>query len=59
MVQEKRPFILCLKETKLQLCDVGLATSLWGDLSCSFSFRPSQGATVSVGYRRSGDVVLC
>jgi len=45
VVQEKRPFILCLKITKLQLCDVGLATSLWGDPSCFFSFRPSQGAS--------------
>lgn len=45
LVLEKRPFILCLQETKLQVVDGGVVSSLWGDSHCSFSFRPSRGAS--------------
>lgn len=38
---EKSPFILCLQETKLAVCDVSLCNSLWGDSSYAFSYRPS------------------
>lgn len=45
LVLEKRPFIFCLQETKLQVVDGGVVSSLWGDSHCSFSFRPSCGAS--------------
>jgi exonuclease III len=45
LVGEKNPFILCVQETKLSVCDDSLCNSLWGDSSCSFSYRPSVGAS--------------
>ena len=44
LVGEKKPFILCLQETKLSVCDLSLCTSLWGDPDHAFSYRPSVGA---------------
>jgi len=44
-VGEKSPFILCLQETKLAVCDVSLCNSLWGDTSYAYSYRPSVGAS--------------
>jgi len=45
LVTEKRPWILCLQETKLQRCDDGVCLSLWDGQSVAFSFRPSLGAS--------------
>jgi exonuclease III len=45
LVGEKRPFILCLQETKLAVCDVSLCNSMWGDSNHDFSYRPSVGAS--------------
>ncbi|KAK2430958.1 DNA-(apurinic or apyrimidinic site) endonuclease [Trifolium repens] len=45
LVREKQPLIVCLQETKLQVCDDSLCTSLWGSASFGFSFRPSVGAS--------------
>ena len=44
LIQDKCPFILCLQETKLQVCDSGFGTALWGNQDVSFSFRSSIGA---------------
>jgi exonuclease III len=45
IVGEKKPFIVCIQETKLQSCDVLLCSSLWGSAPHCFSFRPSVGAS--------------
>jgi hypothetical protein len=45
LVGEKNPFIVCLQETKLQVCDDFMCTSVWGASSFGFSFRPSVGAS--------------
>jgi exonuclease III len=45
LVGEKNPLIVCLQETKLQVCDDFLCSSLWGSSSFGFSFRPSSGAS--------------
>ncbi|XP_024630380.2 exodeoxyribonuclease-like [Medicago truncatula] len=45
LVQEKRPWILCLQETKLGRCDDGLRLAVWDGQSVAFSFRPSLGAS--------------
>jgi len=45
LVKEKRPLILCIKETKLQRCDVDVCLSVWDGQQASFSFRPSLGAS--------------
>jgi exonuclease III len=45
LVGEKLPIIVCLQETKLQVCDDSLCASIWGSSSHSYSFRPSVGAS--------------
>ena len=45
LVVEKKPFILCLQETKLAVCDDTLCLSMWGDPKHAFSYRPSRGAS--------------
>jgi len=45
LVMEKAPYILCLQETKLSMCDEMLCNSLWGGTTHSFSYRPSVGAS--------------
>jgi len=45
LVVEKAPYILCLQETKLSMCDEMLCNSLWGGTTHSFSYRPSVGAS--------------
>lgn len=45
LVGEKSPFILCLQETKLSVCDNFLCNSLWGDPNHAYSYRPSVGAS--------------
>lgn len=61
LVLEKIPFILCLQETKLAVCDDFLCNSLWGDSSHAFSYRPSVGGLwgdfICVGHLRSGGLV--
>jgi exonuclease III len=44
LLGEKSPFILCLQETKLAMCDDLFCTSLWGDPDHAYSYRPSMGA---------------
>jgi len=44
LVEEKKPLILCLQETKLGVCDEKLTLLMWGDSNHAFSFRPSVGA---------------
>jgi len=45
LVGEKLPWIVCLQETKLSAFDSSIVTSLWGNSSFNFSFRPSEGAS--------------
>jgi len=45
LVKDKRPLILCLQETKLQICDDRVCSSVWDNLSGAFSFRPFVGAS--------------
>lgn len=45
MVREKKPFILCIQETKLPVFDVIICKSIWGDGPVDFSFQPSRGAS--------------
>ncbi|MCH82855.1 endonuclease/exonuclease/phosphatase family protein [Trifolium medium] len=45
LVGEQNPFILCIQETKLGVCDDSLCASLWGTSPHGYSFRPSAGAS--------------
>jgi len=45
LVKEKLPFVLCLQETKLQLIDGFLCTSLWGNSKHDYSYSSSVGAS--------------
>jgi len=45
LVGEKQPFIICIQETKMVVCEESLCASMWGNLSFSFSYRPSEGAS--------------
>ena len=45
LVEEKKPLILCLQETKLAVCDDKLSLLMWGDSNHAYSFRPSVGAS--------------
>jgi len=45
LVKEKRPYVLCVQETKLMACDGVLCASLWGDANMDYSYRPSVGAS--------------
>lgn len=45
LVKDKRPLILCIQETKLQMFDDSVCLSVWDGQSAAFSFRPSQGAS--------------
>ena len=45
LVQEKVPFVLCIQETKLQLINDFLCTSIWGPTCHDYSFSPSVGAS--------------
>jgi len=44
-VGEKLPIILCIQETKLQICDDFVSASVWGASPHLYSFRPSVGAS--------------
>ena len=45
LVREKKPFILCLHETKLSVFDNTVCKFIWGDVKADFSFQPSVGAS--------------
>jgi len=45
LVEDKKPLILCLQETKLAVCDDNLSLLMWGDSNHAYSFRPSAGAS--------------
>jgi exonuclease III len=45
MLSEKKPYVLCLQETKLTIVDDLLLQSLWSKPSVGFSFQPSVGAS--------------
>ena len=45
LVNEKRPFVICIQETKLMVIDDAMCGSLWGDSYHDFSYRPSVGAS--------------
>jgi len=45
LVKDKNPLILCLQETKLQMCDDRVCSSVWDRQLATFSFCPSQGAS--------------
>ena len=43
--EKKKPFIICIQETKLSVFDFTVCKSLWGDEYVDFSFQPSVGAS--------------
>ena len=45
LVGEKKPTIVCIKETKLAKVDDFICSSVWGNSPCGFSFQPSIGAS--------------
>jgi len=45
LVGEKKPFVLCLQESKLSVVDDVIVKSLWGSSSSGYSFQPSLGAS--------------
>ena len=45
LVREKKPFILCIQETKLPVFDAFVCKSIWGDDNVDFSYQPSVGAS--------------
>jgi len=45
LVREKKPFILCIQETKLFVFDATVCKSIWPDEYVDFSFQPSLGAS--------------
>jgi len=44
-VREKKPFILCIQETKLPVFDAFDCLSIWGDDKVDFSYQRSTGAS--------------
>jgi len=49
LVREKKPFILCIQESKLAVFDTTVCKAIWGNVIADFSFQPSVEA--------SGDLV--
>jgi len=45
LVREKKPFVLCLQETKMSVFDDIIYKSMWGDVFVDFSYQPSVGAS--------------
>ncbi|GAU48313.1 hypothetical protein TSUD_405300 [Trifolium subterraneum] len=41
----QNPSLLCIQETKLQVCDSAVCSALWGNSPYAFSYRPSVGAS--------------
>lgn len=50
LVKEKIPFVLCLQETKMQLIDDFLCTSVWGQSNHDYSYSPSVGGVKRYAY---------
>lgn len=48
LMREKKPFLVCIQETKLTGFDELICKSLWGDLNVGFSFQPSFGSAGGV-----------
>jgi exonuclease III len=48
LIGEMQPWIVCIQETKLGSCDDFLCGSMWGNVLCDFSYRPSVGASGGV-----------
>jgi len=45
LVREKKPFILCLQESKLAVFDTTVCKAIRGNVIADFSFQPSVGAS--------------
>jgi len=45
LVSEKRPMVLCIQETKLELVNDQVIKALWGEGMYNFSYQPSVGAS--------------
>jgi len=45
LVREKKPFILCIQETKLPVFNAFDCLSIWGDDKVDFSYQRSTGAS--------------
>jgi exonuclease III len=45
LVDEKKPFVLCIQESKWNVVDDRMIKSIWGDTYCGYFFRPSTGAS--------------
>jgi exonuclease III len=45
LVSERKPSVLCIQESKLEVVDDFLCRSLWGSDPMAFSFKPSVGAS--------------
>ncbi|MCH79622.1 cysteine-rich receptor-like protein kinase, partial [Trifolium medium] len=45
LVGNQKPLVICIQETKLQLCEAFICSSLWGNAPHAFSYRPSVGAS--------------
>ena len=45
LVREKKPFILCIQETKLPVFEASVCKSIWGDDNVDYSYQPSVGAS--------------
>ena len=45
LVRERKPFILCIQETKLPDFDASVCKAIWGDDNVDFSYQPSVGAS--------------
>jgi len=45
LVEDKKPFVLCLQESKLSVVDEAVIKAMWGNTSVGYSFQPSIGAS--------------
>ena len=50
LLNEKSPFIVCLQETKLQVCDNFVCLAMWDLQKLVCSYRPSQGASGGLSF---------
>jgi len=45
LVSKKKPYVLCIQESKLGVVDDMIVSSIWGTSLYGFSFQPSVGAS--------------
>ena len=45
LLGDKKPFVVCLQESKLGVVDDRQVMAIWGDSSVGYSFQPSRGAS--------------